>query len=107
MHNEEIWEEILRILVDLYDKEDIKKPTKLPPNIHNLQKLTEQYGKDSIKIVAEVPVYTGTYDPEQYDLNSIPYNKLLVLHDEEFNVEEITKCIKIMAVEAAEVIKRV
>ena len=24
-HNEEIWEEISRILVDLYDKEDIKK----------------------------------------------------------------------------------
>ena len=50
--NEEIWEEISGILVELYDKEDIKKPTKLPPNFHNLLKSTEQYGKDSIKIVA-------------------------------------------------------
>ena len=57
-------------------------------------------------IVCEVPVYTGTYGPEQYDLNSIPYNQLLVLHDEEFNVKEITEHIKIMAVEAAEVIKK-
>ena len=40
------------------------------------------------------------------DLLSVPYNKLQVLKDEEIGVEEITERIKIMAVEAAEVIKK-
>ena len=79
---------------------------KLPPNIHILHKITEEYGKESIKILAEVPLYTGTYGSENYDLNSVPYNKPQVLNNEEINVEEITKRIKTMAVEAAEVIKR-
>ena len=104
--NEEIWAQISAILVDLYGKEDIKKPTKLPPNIHILHKITKQYGKESIKILAEVPVYTGTYGSENYDLLSVPYNKLQVLKDEEIDVEEITERIKIIAVEAAEVIKK-
>ena len=101
--NEEIWTQISPILVDLYGKEDIKKPIKLPPNIHILHKITEQYGKESIKILAEVPVYTGS---ENYDLLSVPYNKLQVLKDEEIDIEEITERIKIMTVEAAEVIKK-
>ena len=77
---------------------------KLPPNIHILHKITKQYGKESIKI--KVPFYIGTYGSENYDLLSIPYNKLQVLKDEEIDVEEITERIKIMTVEAAEVIKK-
>ena len=48
--NEEIWAQISAILVDLYGKEDTKKPMKLLPNIHILCKITKQYGKESIKI---------------------------------------------------------
>ena len=77
----------------------------MPPNIHTLCKITKRYGKESVKILAEVPLYTGTYGSENYDLNSVPCNKLQVLNNEEINVEEITERIKIMAVEAAEVIK--
>ena len=105
-HHEKIWAQISAILVDLYGKEDIKKPMKLPPNIYILHKITKQYGKESIKILAEVPVYTGTYGSENYNLLSVPYNKLQVLKDEEIDVEEITERIKIMADEAAEVIKK-
>ena len=102
----EIWTQISAILVDLYGKEDIKKPMKLPPNIHILHKITEQYGKESIKILAAVPVYTGTYGSENYDLLTVPYSKLQILKDEEIDVEEITERITIMAAEAAEVIKK-
>ena len=78
----------------------------MPPNIYILCKITKQYGKESIKILAEVPLYTGTYGSENYDLNSVPYNKLQVLNNEEINIEEITERIKIMAMEAAEVTKK-
>ena len=96
--NEEIWAQISAILVDLYSNEITTK--------HILRKITEQYGKKSIKILADIPLYTGTYGSENYDLNSVPYNKLQVLNNEQIIVEEITERIKIMAVEAAEVIKK-
>ena len=79
---------------------------KLPSNIYILPKITEQYGKESKKILAEVCLYTDTHGSENYDLNSVPYNKLQVLNNEEINVEEITERIKNMAVEAAEIIKK-
>ena len=79
---------------------------KLPSNIYILPKITEQYGKESKKILAEVCLYTDTHGSENYNLNSVPYNKLQVLNNEEINVEEITERIKNMAVEAAEIIKK-
>ena len=106
--NIDLWNKLAEIVFDIYGGENIKKPTKLHPEIATLKKEIGVFSQ-SVTVLAEVPTYSCTDTDMEHavaESDASPYMEKNENVGEHLNLEQITEKLKIITLEATELLKK-